>query len=732
MENYSTPTADFLKLGRKLRDSTTPETIRKITAYARVTSAEKHNEKDGYGLNPIQRSIKTALILTEEIGIAGPAITAVMLLPIFQNTRTQTPAETEQKIKEDFGNEVKEIIHGLNRVRELNGKNVSIESENFRRLMLSFARDVRVILILIADRLCLMRMAAQLPENTIQQIAAEASFIYVPVAHRLGLYQVKSEMEDLALKLKDRETFDFIAGKINETKQARDKYVARFIAPIEKKLGRLGLTFEIKGRTKSIHSIKNKLKRQQVEFEQIYDLFAIRVILNSSPDREKADCWQVYSVVTDMYKPNPKRLKDWLSIPKRNGYESLHITVMGPEGRWVEVQIRTQRMDEIAERGLAAHWKYKGIKDGNGLDGWMDGVREALEQKDADPDDLIRAFKIDLYENEIFVFTPKGDLIKLPRNAVVLDFAFAVHSGLGCKCVSARVNGKNATIRHRLRSGDQVDIQTSSGQAPKQDWLNFVVTDRARVKIKQSLKEQAARQVEFAREALKRRFKNRKITEDEPTLMRFIRKQGYKTVTDFYADIAAGKTEVNAVVERYEEFERSEKESIAPKERGAEHYIAPETPADKPTHDDDALVIDGNLTGIDYAPAKCCSPIYGDEIFGFVSSKGIKIHRRNCPNAKELCGRFGYRLINVKWSGRPGANYAVTLRVIGNNDLGIVTNITSVISKENGVTLRSINIDSSDGLFQGTLTVMLSDTSAMNGLIGKIRAVKGVKQVLRY
>jgi GTP pyrophosphokinase len=725
-EEQSVFPAVYLKLLRSVGDSVSEEEIRKVKKHIREWAKSRGYLKDVYGLNLLIRHLQTALIVSEEIGLKGTAPIAVLL--------SQTVTEgfyTEEYILKTFGRDVGDIIHGLIRIQELYAKNASIETENFRKLLLSFAEDVRVILIMIADRLYLMRTAKLLTDDSLLQISAEASYLYAPLSHRLGLYKIKSELEDLSLKFQNREMYDFIAQKINETKGSRDKYIAEFIAPIETKLKTLNLNFDIKGRTKSIHSIRNKLSKQQIEFENIYDLFAIRVILDTFQEKEKAECWQVYSVITDMYQPNPKRLKDWLSIPKSNGYESLHTTVMGPHGRWVEVQIRSKRMDEIAERGLAAHWKYKGIKGESGLDEWMDNVRGVLEHKDSAPTDLIRDFKMDLYDDEIFVFTPKGDLFKLPQNATVLDFAFAVHTKLGSKCVSARVNGKNATIRYKLQSGDQVDIQTSTNQTPKQDWLSFVITSKARVKIKQSLKEQATKQVEFAKEALHRRFKNRKIEEDEARLMRFIKKKGYKTVTDFYADIANDKLDVNTVIDQYLESEKKEQELAEHSERSVENFIA-QTPVDEITRNEDVLVIDQNLTGIDYALAKCCNPIYGDDIYGFVSSKGIKIHRRNCPNAPEMFNRFGYRLVNVRWSGKPGANFPVTLKIVGNDDIGIVTNITSVISKENGMMLRSINVDSSDGLFQGTLTVMLSDTAAMNSLIKKIKAVKGVKQVNRY
>jgi GTP pyrophosphokinase len=639
---------------------------------------------------------------------------------------------TTSGIEKDIGADTAGIIRGLIKTHELYEKNAAIDNEHFRTLLLSFAEDVRVVLIMIAERLYLMRIAKFIENDEYRlQIAAEASYLYAPLSHKLGLYKIKSELEDLSLKFRDRETYDFIKSKLNETKRSRDKYIAEFIAPVETRLKTLGVNFDIKGRTKSIYSINNKLLKQKIEFERIYDLFAIRIILDTPLEKEKAECWQVYSVVTDMYQPNPKRMKDWLSVPKSNGYESLHTTVMGPEGRWVEVQIRTKRMDEIAEKGLAAHWKYKGLKGESGLDDWLNNVREVLEHKDSSPTDLIDDFKMDLYDDEIFVFTPKGDLFKLPRNATVLDFAFAIHTKIGSRCISARINGKNVSIKHKLQSGDQVDIQTSPNQTPKQDWLNIAVTSRARVKIKQSLKEQAAKQVEFAKELLHRRFKNRKIEEDESKLMRLIKKMGYKTVTDFYAAIARNHLDVNTVIDNYLEQEKKEQEVPEHSDRSVENYYA-HTPGEEISKKEDVLVIDKNLTGIEYTLAKCCNPIYGDEIFGFVSSQGIKIHRLNCPNAPSMFKRYGYRVVKSRWAGKSGANYPVTLKIVGHDDIGIVTNITSIISKENGMMLRSINVDSKDGLFQGTLTVMLSDTSVMDSLIKKIKAVKGVKQVSRY
>jgi GTP pyrophosphokinase len=714
----------FHRLLRSINDSISPKDIKKAKEHILAAANSGAYVNDVYGLNPLYRNLQTALIISEEIGLKGTVIIAVAL--------SQSVVQgyyTVEYIRNTFGRDVGDIIHGLIRIRELYAKNAAIETENFHKLLLSFAEDVRVILIMIADRLYLMRTAKSLSEEYLLQISAEASYLYAPISHRLGLYKIKSELEDLSLKFQDREMYDFIAQKINETKRSRDAYIAEFIAPIEVKLKELQVNFDIKGRTKSIHSIRNKLLKQKIEFENIYDLFAVRIVLDTLEEKEKAECWQVYSVITDMYQPNPKRLKDWLSIPKSNGYESLHTTVMGPYGKWVEVQIRSKRMDEIAERGLAAHWKYKGIKGESGLDEWMNNVREVLEHKESAPNDMIHDFKMDLYDDEIFVFTPKGDLFKLPQGATVLDFAFAIHTKLGSKCVSGKVSGKNVTIRHKLQSGDQVEVLTSPNQTPKQDWLNFVCTTKARVKIKQSLKEQAAKQVKFAKELLQRRFKNRKIEEDESRLMRLIKKKGFRIVTDFYAEIADEKLDVNTVIDQYIELEKKEQEQEH-SERGVENYFA-QTPVEEYTKGEDVLVIDQNLTGIDYCLAKCCNPIYGDNIFGFVSSKGIRIHRRNCPNAPQMFNRHGYRVVNVRWSGKPGSNYPVTLRIIGNDDIGIVTNITSVISKEKGMVLRSINVDPLDGLFHGTLTVMLSDNAVLTSLVKKIKVIKGVKQVER-
>lgn len=683
--------------------------------------------RDVFGMNPVIKDMQTAVIVAEEIGMKRASIIGVMLHECVNNG-----VYTIEQVDEEYGKDVAGIIKGLVRINELYTKSPTIESENFRNLLLSFAEDMRVILIMIADRVNVMRQIKDAENEEAKiKVANEAAYLYAPLAHKLGLYTLKSELEDLSLKYTEKDVYYHIKDKLNETKASRDKYIAEFIEPIQKKLEAAGLQFHMKGRTKSIHSIYQKMKKQKCPFEGVYDLFAIRIIIDAPVEKEKQECWQVYSIVSDMYMPNPKRLRDWLSVPKSNGYESLHTTVMGPQGKWVEVQIRTERMDEIAERGLAAHWRYKGVKGETGLDEWLTAIRETLENAVTDLE-IMDSFKLELYEDEVFVFTPKGDLYKLAKGATVLDFAFHIHSKLGCKCIGAKVNGKNVQLKQILNSGDQVEIMTSNAQTPKRDWLNIVTTSKARNKIRQALKEIEAKQIEFAKETIERKFKNRKIEFEEPIMMRLIKKMGFKTVTEFYQAIADEKLDSNTIIDKY--LEQKKKESEVRDEivyRSAGNYIQPTT--DDTTFKEDVLVIDKNLKGIDFKLAKCCNPIYGDEVFGFVTiSGGIKIHREDCPNANELRARFGYRIVKARWAGKSnGKQYAITLRIIGHDDIGIVTNITSIIGKENNTQLRSINIDSHDGLFFGTLTVMIDDTSKLESLIKKIKTVKGVKQVNR-
>ncbi|MBC8616124.1 bifunctional (p)ppGpp synthetase/guanosine-3',5'-bis(diphosphate) 3'-pyrophosphohydrolase [Parabacteroides faecis] len=716
----------YRQLVRSLYSFLQKEDIRKMRELMQRVVALDCYGRDKNGINGLIRNINTALIATTEIGLKRTSVIALLLYrPVLKK------AITLEEVEKTFDADVTLIIQRLLKTSDLYARNTAVNSENFHHLLFSFAEDVRVILIMIADRLCLMRLGKQLKEDDRLRLATEASYLYAPLAHRLGLYKIKSELEDLSLKYTDSKQYDFIKRKLNETKRSRDLYIAGFIAPIEKKLKEAGLHFDIKGRTKSIHSINNKLKKQKIEFEGIYDLFAIRVVLDTPLEKERSECWQVYSIITDMYQPNPNRMKDWISIPKTNGYESLHITVMGPQNKWVEVQIRTRRMDEIAERGLAAHWKYKGVKAESGLDEFLNTVRAALEEKENNPLDLMQDFKMDLYKDEIYVFTPTGELIKLAKGATVLDFAFAIHSKLGCKCVSAKVNEKNVPIKYVLHNGDTVSIVTAPSQSPKRDWLNIVVTSKARVKIKQALREETAKAVDFAKEMLQRRFKNRKIEMEEPHLMRYIKKKGFKTVTDFYVELAEERLDPNNVIDEYQEYVRKETEANERSEVRSAGEYSTTTEVEEISTNKDVLVIDKNLTGIEYKLAKCCNPIYGDEVFGFVSTQGIKIHRLDCPNAQEMFSRFGYRIIRAKWSGKGDNGYVVTLRVIGRDDITIVTNITSVIGKESNVTLRSLNIDSVDGIFQGNFAVLVRDTNSLNMLVKKIKAVKGVKTVDR-
>ena len=684
-------------------------------------------QRDIFGLNPIVYALETAEIAFDEIGLKRDAIIAIVLY-----TGVVAGLSDTSQIEKDFGRGVAQIIHGLVKVQELYKRTPVVESENFRNLLISFAEDMRVILIMIADRVNLMRQVRDTDnEEARSEVAQEASYLYAPLAHKLGLYKLKSELEDLSLKYLEHDAYYMIKDKLNATKKSRDSYIERFITPIQQRLEEAGLHFHMKGRTKSIHSIWQKMKKQKCNFEGIYDLFAIRIIIDSPIDKEKMQCWQAYSIVTDMYMPNPKRLRDWLSVPKSNGYESLHITVLGPENKWVEVQIRTERMDEIAEKGLAAHWRYKGIKGESGIDEWLSNIRAALENND--DLQLMDQFKMGLYEDEVFVFTPKGELLKFPKGANILDFAYRIHSGVGNKCVGGKINGKNVSFRAELKSGDEVEVITQSNQTPKQEWINIVKTPRAKAKIKLALKDTIAKDTVYAKELLERRLKNRKIEFDESTMMHLIKRMGFKVATDFYKQIADEKLDVNEVIEKYVAVRDYDQNLNAPQiTRSATEFNYDNPDEEIARNNDDVLVIDRNLKGVDYSLAKCCQPIYGDPVFGFVTvSGGIKIHRANCPNAPELRKRFGYRIVKARWSGKSAGQYSITIKVVGNDDLGIVNNITSIISKEEKIVMRSINIDSHDSLFDGTIVVQLEDVTKLEALMKKLRTVKGVKHVSR-
>ena len=719
--------AILARLKEDIGDTLKPGDERKLHEHIINAISENKIQRDIFGLNPILHALQTAEIATHEIGLKRDGAIAVLLYNCVQHDMLGL-----DNIKNDFGQSVANIINGLIKVQSLYRKNPVVESENFRNLLLSFAEDMRVILIMIADRVNLMRQIKHTTNTEAQrQVSEEASYLYAPLAHKLGLYKLKSELEDLSLKYLERDAYYMIKEKLNATKRSRDAYIDKFIKPIQQKLEEAGLHFHMKGRTKSIHSIWQKMKKQKYGFEGIYDLFAIRIIIDAPLKLEKMQCWQAFSIVTDMYQPNPKRLRDWLSVPKSNGYESLHITVLGPEKKWVEVQIRTERMDDIAEHGLAAHWRYKGVKSESNIDQWLANIRSALEA--GDDLEVMDQFKMDLYDDEVFIFTPKGDLIKFPKGATVLDFAYHIHTGVGNSCVGGRINGKVVPFRQILNSGDTVEIITQTNQKPKRDWLNIVKTSRAKAKIRLALKETQKKEGLMAKELLERRFKNRKIEPEESIMGQLITKMGFKEQSDFYKQIADEKLDPNAVIEKYLQIRDQTVNTGQQKPtRSAEEFEYENPVEDIARQNDDALIIDRNLMGIDYSLTQCCRPIYGDSIFGFVTvSGGIKIHRTDCPNAPELYRRFGYRVVKARWSGKGNGQYAITLRVIGNDDIGIVNNITSIISKEEKIVMRSINIDSNDGLFRGNLVIQLEDVSRLNSIIKKLQQVKGVKQVSR-
>jgi len=683
--------------------------------------------RDQYGLNPVLRHLRTALTVCDNIAADRTMVIATMVYNLCRNDFLDVP-----RVRAMFGEDIARVVHGLLHVAPLYKKQAAVEDENFHKLLLSFAEDVRVILIMTADRLALMRAINHHPnEKFVREIASESRYLYAPLAHKLGLYAIKTELEDTSLKYLNRKVFTQIANRLNETKQEREQYIKAFVTPIDEALTQAGLKYELKGRTKSINSIWQKMQKQGVDLSGIYDLFAIRIILDTSPKDEKRACWLAYSIVTDIYKANPSRFKDWITLPKSNGYESLHITVYGPEDRWVEVQIRSRRMDETAERGVAAHWRYKGIKSEGDVDRWMNEVREMLEASGQEGRmGLMHNMNTNLYNDEVFVFTPKGDLIRLPQGATILDFAFHIHTRVGSTCMGGKVDGKNQKINYRLKSGDTVEVITSATQSPRLDWLKFAITSRARNKIKNAVNERRARQAQLARETLQRRFKNRKIEPDDAILARVIKKMGYKTTIDFYAAIQEDIIDVNDVVEQYETV--LSKQSDATTRGTAEEFVLQQPATERERANDDILVIGDNVKGVNYKLARCCNPIFGDRVVGFIASDGaIKIHRTDCKNLRHLRERYPYRIISTRWTGKAGSQFVVTLKVLGRDDIGIVASITSVINKTADCLLRSISIQADGGLFEGTITINVSNISLLDDLTKKILNVKGVKQVDR-
>ena len=717
----------FQQVLETAEDKFTPDEVEKLRAVFKIT--DKAETSDAV-LDSMLRAASTALILEQEVNLGKQVVIAKI---IFEAVRAGImPLEVATKQTDELTGK---LLDGLIKTEELSDQhNTSFESDNFRQLLLALAHDVRVIVILICDRLYLLQNIASYRPEEQDQIAKEASYLYAPLAHRMGLYHVKSLLEDLSMKFLHYDIYKEIAGKLNQTKRARDAYIAEFIKPVKKKLEEAGFKFSMKGRTKSIFSIWNKIKKQNTTFEHIYDLFAIRIIIDAPYEQEKSQCWQAYSIVTDMYQPNPKRLRDWLSIPKSNGYESLHTTVMGPQGRWVEVQIRTQRMDEIAEKGLAAHFKYKGVKSERDFDQFLASVRELLEHQEGnDVNSAMDEFKLSLYDKEVFVFTPTGELRKFPKGATILDFAFQIHLRLGAQCIGGRINGKNVPIRHILNNGDQVEIVTSSEQKPTKEWLNIVQTSKAKSKIRQLLREQDSANAEIGKETFQRRFRNWKIEIDDVILSKYIKRVGYNNIMEFYTDVANEKCDLTKIREEYLEFYRKEKHiDETTTTQSASNFEHKPIESELVTGDD-VLVIDQNLKGIQYELARCCNPIYGDPVFGFVSSHGtIKVHKNTCPNAPQLINRFGYRVVRARWSGKSvGGQFVGTIRVVGKDDIGIMTNISSLIQREPDVSLRAISVNSEDGLFQGNISVRLNDAESLETLIRKLRTVKGVTSVSR-
>lgn len=669
----------------------------------------------------ILHALSVARIIAGEMGLGFTSIVTSLLHDSFSRIKL-----TEPEIEKEFGKKTVEILNGFSRITSINSLQSAYQAENFRKLLLSLADDVRVILIKLVERLEYMRNLDNSPEKDRLPLASETYFLYAPLAHRLGYYNIKSELEDLSVKYLEPDQYNFISDRLKQTTASRNRFIKDFSVPLQEKLEKEGFRFTIKSRTKSIHSIMTKMKKQGVEFDEVYDLFAIRIILDSPLETEKSDCWRTYSIVTDLYQPNPSRLRDWISVPKSNGYESLHTTVIGPKGRWVEVQIRSVRMDEIAEKGLAAHFKYKGVKGESGLDTWLSKIREILESTEKDDSAFLDQVRPGLYTDEVFVFTPKGDLRQLPAGATVLDFAFDIHSAVGASCVGARVNGKNVTIKHVLQNGDHVSIIRSKNQKPKQDWLSFVVTSKARAKIRQVLNEEKAKAAEDGKEILMRRLKNWKIQYGDLVIQKILSSLNLKTSQDLYYLIASEKIDLLHI-----------KEILQSREEAPEAIPVEETPVTgklekELAHQPDYLIIEDRVEGLDYKLARCCNPVFGDSIFGFVTiSEGIKIHRSGCPNAANMMLRYPYRIISARWSKSGKVpSFIATIRITGIEDPGMVNKIADVIS-DNRIAIRSFNYNNNDGLFEGTLNITVPNYNALQSVIRRIQSIKGVLKAIR-
>ncbi len=693
------------------------------------TALEAHKEMRRKSGEPfIYHPIAVAQIAAEEIGLGATAIVCALLHDVVEDTDLSL-----DDVSNLFGSNVAKIIDGLTKISGVFDQTSSMQAENFRKMLLTLSDDVRVILLKLADRLHNMRTLGSMPRDKQLKISSETLYLYAPLAHRLGLYAFKTELEDLSMKYTEPEIYKTIVKKLQTSKKERDKFIKEFSQPLSDEFHKAVFDFEIKGRPKSIFSIWNKMKKQGVPFEEIYDLFAIRIIIDSPPDREKADSWKIYSIVTDYYHPNPDRLRDWISTPKANGYESLHTTVMGKNGKWVEVQIRTTRMNEIAEKGYAAHWKYKEIA-GNGqqspesaLDEWIQRIREVLENPESNALDFIDDFKLNLFSEEIFVFTPKGELKTLPSGSTALDFAFEIHSDIGSKCIGAKVNHKLVPLSYKLSSGDQLEIITSSKQKPKEDWLSYVVTAKARSKIKSTLKEERKVVADDGKEILQRKLKHFKVDFNNDNINELLAYYRIPTSQELFYRVAMGTFEISDLREFI-----VDKSQIKPKNPTKIEGDSLENLVRNVRGKADMLVIGEDLSKIDYKLSPCCNPIPGDDVFGFITiSDGIKIHRTNCPNAIQLMSNYAYRIVKAKWTSQKEIAFLAGIRITGMDDVGVVNNITKVISSELKVNMRSISIESDDGIFEGTIMLFVHDTDHLTRLMKKLKSVKGILTVAR-
>ena len=696
---------------------------KKMIRLAFDMSMEAHKDmrrKTGepYILHPLS----VAQICAEEIGLGPLAIVCALLHDTVEDTHM-----TLDDIKSNFGEKASSIVDGLTKISGVFDKGTSLQAENFRKMLLTLSDDVRVILIKLADRLHNMRTLDSMKRDKQLKIASETAYLYAPLAHRLGLYSIKTELEDLAMKYTEPEIYNEITSKVEQTKKERNKFINEFIVPIKEELDKQNFKFDIKGRSKSIHSIWSKMKRQGVTFEEIYDLFAIRIIIDSEEENEKSLCWKAYSIITDFYQPNPDRLRDWVSTPKANGYESLHTTVMGANGKWVEVQIRSRRMDEIAEKGYAAHWKYKESSTESAIDEWIHKIRELLESPETNALDFIDDFKLNLFSDEIFVFTPTGDMKTLPSGSTALDFAFEIHTDLGSKCIGAKVNHKLVPLSHKLRSGDQAEILTSNKQTPKEDWLGYVVTAKAKSKIKSALKDEKRKFADDGKEILVRKFRHLKIDFNNDNINELLAYYKIPSSLDLFYRIAKGVIDVHDLKEFVDE-----KGSIKVKTPQRIEPQSLETMVKNIRGSSDMLVIGENLEKIDYKLSPCCNPIPGDDVFGFITiSEGIKIHRTNCPNAIQLMSNYAYRIVKAKWTNQQQIAFLAGVRMTGIDEVGVVNKISKVISSELKVNMRSISIDTDDGIFEGTIMLFVHDTHHLDKLIQKLKEIHGILTVSR-